>query len=566
MSTPKHRRTRALTVVILILLSFASATAEASISVEDGGMIDLFTQKEIYNGEGLDVPSDAFSLDEEVRIFAFVTYCGWAEEAILVAFQVIGPRNSVENITFARVAFTNETGITMISFRLPHSTETTFGEWTVIGNARVADQIVQDTLSFKVGWIVEITSIRTVNERYEYQERFPRNSYLGVEITLANIAMSSKIVTLTVNLYDSMNVVFDSVEVIDLAVSSNGTLVYQYYPLYIPNGAHFGDAIVYADAYTAPVNLGGVPYCPEAQASFTITSILHDVAVIDVTPHTASVYAGENVNVSVIIKNLGYFEESFNVTLFFYAHAIPCPIAISFIESLEPNVDRTLEFKWNTQNVPSGNYTLFAYAGEVVGEENLENNLFVDGSVEVISRVHDIAVLDVEPSSTAIIVGDSVDVCVVVKNLGDYEEFFEVTLFYDFIIIGGLVVKLEANAQESLVFHWETEGLQEGSYVLSAYASEVVGEENLENNLFVDGSVDILARARLPLVWLLWLLPFLILIIILVAVWLYYRRKRREEAKKEFYSGWTAWYSRKPISQRTMLARYDGREIREGLK
>ncbi|MCK4223334.1 hypothetical protein KAX01_03465, partial [Candidatus Bathyarchaeota archaeon] len=189
-----------------------------------------------------------------------------------------------------------------------------------------------------------------------------------------------------------------------------------------------------------------------------------------------------------------------------------------------------------------------AYAGEVVGEENLENNLFVDGSVEVISRVHDIAVLDVEPSSTAIIVGDSVDVYVVVKNLGDYEESFEVTLFYDFIIIGGLVVKLEANAQESLVFHWETEGLQEGSYVLSAYAGEVVGEENLENNLFVDGSVDILARARLPLVWFLWLLPFLILIIILVAVWLYYRRKRREEAKKEFYSGWAAWYSRKPIS------------------
>jgi len=548
MATPKHRRTRALTVVVLILLSFASATAEASLSVEDGGRIDLFTQKEIYNGEGLDVPSDAFSPDEEVRIFAFGTYCGSAEEDLLVAFQVIGPRNSVENITFARVAVTNATGIAMISFRLPHSNETTFGEWTVIGNARVADQIVHDTLSFKVGWIVEITSIRTMNERYEYQERFPQNSYLGVEITLATIAMNSKTVTLTVNLYDSMNVLFDSVEVIDLAVSSNGTLVYQYYPLYIPNGAHLGDATIYADAYTAPVNLGGVPYCPEAQASFTITDILHDVAVIDVTPHTASVYAGENVNVSVIIKNLGYFEESFNVTLFFYAHAIPCPIAISFIEGLEPNADRTLEFKWNTQNVPPGNYTLFAYAGEVVGEENLENNLFVDGSVEVISRVHDIAVLDVEPSSTAIIVGDSVDVCVVVKNLGDYEESFEVTLFYDFIIIGGLVVKLEANAQESLVFHWETEGLQEGSYVLSAYAGEVVGEENLENNLFVDGSVDILARARLPLVWFLWLLPFLILIIILVAVWLYYRRKRRAEAKKEFYSGWTAWYSRRPIS------------------
>ena len=548
MATPKHRRTKALTVVVLILLSATSVTAEASLSIEDGGRIDIFTQKEIYNGEGLDVSSDAFSPDEEVEISALVTYCGWAEEGLLVAFQMIGPKNSVENITFARAAFTNETGIAMISFRLPHSYETTLGKWMIIGNARVADQTVQDTLSFKVGWIVEITSIRTMNERYEYQERFHRNSHLGVEITLQNIAMSNKIVTLTVNLFDSMNIVFDSAEVIDLTISSNSTLAYQYYPLYIPEGAHLGEAIVYADAYTAPVSLGGVPHCPEAQTSFTITDIMHDIAVIDVTPHTASVYVGEGVNVSVIIKNLGYFEESFNVTLFFYAHAIPRLVATSFIESLEPNADRTLEFKWDTQKVSPGNYTLFAYASEVVGEENLENNLFVDGSVEIMGRVHDIAVLDVEPSSISVYVGDSVDVCVVVKNLGDYEESVEITLFYDSAIIGSLVASLEVGAEESLVFHWETEGLQEGSYVLSAYASEVVGEENLENNLFVDGSVNILARARFPLVWFLWLLPLLILIIVLVAVWLYYRRKRREETKKEFYSGWAAWYSRKPIS------------------
>jgi len=225
-------------VVVLILLSATSVPAEASLSIEDGGRIDIFTQKEIYNGEGLDVSSDAFSPDEEVEISALVTYCGWAEEGLLVAFQMIGPKNSVENITFARAAFTNETGIAMISFRLPHSNETTLGKWTIIGNARVADQTVQDTLSFKVGWIVEITSIRTMNERYEYQERFHRNSHLGVEITLQNIAMSNKIVTLTVNLFDSMNIVFDSAEVIDLTISSNSTLAYQYYPLYIPEGAH----------------------------------------------------------------------------------------------------------------------------------------------------------------------------------------------------------------------------------------------------------------------------------------------------------------------------------------
>ncbi len=548
MHTPQHRRLQALAIAGLILLSLALATVEASLSIEDGGAIDLFTQKELYNGEGSNLSSDAFSPDEEVKVFALVTYHDWPEEGLLVAFQIFGPKNSVGNITFARAAITNENGVALISFRLPHFNETAFGEWTIIGNARVADQTVQDTLSFKVGWVIEIISMKTVNGQYEYQESFPRGSQLGVELTLRNIALSSKNATLTINLYDSMSIVFDSMEIIDLIIPSNTTTAYRYYPMYIPESAHFGDATIYANAYTAPVSLGGIPYCPEAVVPFTITNIIHDVAVLDVKPHRTSVYAGENVTISVIVKNLGYFEESFNVTLFYYAHANPQTIDISLVENLETDMNRTLLYKWNTKNVSAGNYTLFAYADAVVGEENLENNLLVDGSVEVIGRAHDVAVLDVKPSSISVFTGDSVDVYVLVKNFGDYEESFGVTLFYDAVIIGRLVVDLESGSEDSIVFHWETGGLQEGSYILSAYASEVAAEENLGNNLFVDGSISVMARAELPLVWFLWLLPLLFLIIILVVVWLYYRRKRKEEAKKEFHSGWTAWFSRKPIS------------------
>ena len=68
MHTPQHRRLQALAIAGLILLSLALATVEASLSIEDGGAIDLFTQKELYNGEGLNLSSDAFSPDEEVKV------------------------------------------------------------------------------------------------------------------------------------------------------------------------------------------------------------------------------------------------------------------------------------------------------------------------------------------------------------------------------------------------------------------------------------------------------------------------------------------------------------------
>ena len=548
MRIPQHRRLQALVITGLILLSLALVTVETSLSIEDGGEIDLFTQKELYNGEGLNQSSDAFSLDEEVKVFALVTYYDWPEEGIFVAFQIFGPKNSVGNITFARAAITNETGVALISFRLPNFNETAFGEWTIIGNARVAGQTVQDTLSFKVGWGVEIISMKTVNGQDEYQGSFPRGSQLGVELTLRNIALSSKNATLTINLYDSMSVVFDAIEIIDLTIPSNTITVYRYYPMYIPESAHLGEATIYANAYTAPVSLGGIPYCPEAVVPFTITNFTHDVAVLDVKPQRSSVYVGENLTISVIVKNLGYFEESFNVTLFYYADSNPQTIDISLVENLEAKMNRTLLYRWNTKNVSAGNYTLCAYASEVDAEENLANNLLVDGSVEVIKRVHDVAVQDVNPSSTSVFTGDTVDIYVLVKNFGDYEESFNVTLFYDALTIGRLVVDLESGAEETVVFHWETGNVQEGSYILSAYASEVDAEENLENNLFVDGSISVMTRAELPLVSFLWLLPLLSLIIIPVVVWLYYRQKRREEAKKEFHSGWTAWYSRKPIS------------------
>ena len=289
--------------ITAILLSLAFANMKIAFSNYTGRKIDLFTQKEPYSGKGPNMPSDAFGLGEEVQIYALATYNEYPVQSLLVAFQILGPQNPVENISFCRVAFTDEMGVATISFRISHLNETTFGEWTVIGNTKIGDLTFTDTVSFKVGWIIEIVSLKTINENHTEQEEFTRGSYVGIELVLRNIAMTEKIATLTVTIYDCLGTFVNATELSDFAVQPNGTLVYTYFFLYVPKSAHVGRATVYACAYTTLPRSNGVPYCPEVSKYFLITSRKYFLKV-----KTEPAYV-------VTILGEGWYEENANVSL-----------------------------------------------------------------------------------------------------------------------------------------------------------------------------------------------------------------------------------------------------------
>jgi len=113
--------------------------------------------------------------------------------------------NIVEDITYYRTAFTNATGIATISFIIPYDNDTAFGVWTAIANADICGIIVHNSLSFKAGWIVEIVSIKTLNENNVEQEKFAITQNVIIELGLKTIAMTEKTATLTVTTYDSLN-------------------------------------------------------------------------------------------------------------------------------------------------------------------------------------------------------------------------------------------------------------------------------------------------------------------------------------------------------------------------
>jgi hypothetical protein len=276
-------RLRKLAVILgiaALLVGLTSTNMKIAFSEGAGGNIDLFTQKEPYSGKGSNIQSDAFGPGEEVQINALVTYNEQPLQNYLVAFEILGPANSAENITLHRVLSTDGAGIATTSVRISVLNETTFGEWTAIGNVKIADLTFQDTVKFKVGWIVEIISVRTINEDYLNQDSFMREGYVGIDVVLRNIAMTEKIATLTITIYDYLNVYVDSTELKDFTVPPNSIPIHTYFSLYIPKTANVGNATVYACAYTASVPSGGVAYCPEVLASFLIVPREYSLTII----------------------------------------------------------------------------------------------------------------------------------------------------------------------------------------------------------------------------------------------------------------------------------------------
>ena len=770
-------------VVILaittVFLSFTDVSIKRTFSDDISGEIDLFTQKERYNGKGPNTPSDAFGLGDIVILYAFVTYNAIPSQNSLVTFHVESP----DDASFDLAAETNASGIALVNFTVPKkcvNASDVFGEWFALAQVLLGGRVFQDTLTFNVNRIIKLISVRTIDENLTHRTSFGIGGEVGLEIALRSVSMCMKSTMLAIVIQDELNVPINHLEICDFEVPPNEKLVFLYCKLHIPKWAHVGTATIYVSALTAQINQSGVPYCPAISTDFSITlfepltlafhdvavinvtpsatsvesgqplyvtaavrnegtevdgfnvsvhlddvlagtlevaalspyfkatlnftldtslfdvgnytitvsipcltqeadvtdntfidgvieikpevpTIIHDIAIIDVDvsnnsiyigdlleiyvsivnkgtetetfnvnayydsllieriqvntlepaaqvtlvfiwktnsvpagfykiaasapvsddvniednfyvdgvvevrvkyppllvhdvavlsvlPNSTFVYVGGVVEVLVVVKNEGDFVESFNVTVFYDFEVV----GRQFVENLESGVERTLVFQWDTQGVLEGNYTLKASASFVSEEADFKDNFYVDGVVEVRVKyppllVHDVAVLSVLPNSTFVYVGGVVEVLVVVKNEGDFVESFNVTVFYDFEVVGRQFVEnLESGVERTLVFQWDTQGVLEGNYTLKALAHAVSGEQNLENNSCEDGIVTVVESPKRRYIpsWFYWLLLLMLLVIlmaILLIAW-YYRRKKRKRAEEAFNSGWTAWY------------------------
>jgi len=137
---------------------------------------------------------------------------------------------------------------------------------------------------------------------------------------------------------------------------------------------------------------------------------------------------------------------------------------------------------WNTI-VLNYEAVILGYANETRVREIIDSYL---------TPVHDVAILGVLPASSNVYIGDSVDINVTVKNEGTEAESFNVTLYYNSSVIETRFIEnLEPAKKDVLVFHWETQNVTEGYYIISALADVVQNETDIDDNWLDDGIVEV---------------------------------------------------------------------------
>ncbi len=547
-------KTVAFTIAIVAVLLVSAVSSLGHVSASgSGGIVDLFSQKFPNSGAGHNVPCDAFGLSETVHITALVTYNDYPVMSQLVAFGVYGPRNPVQNVSLTYTGITNDSGITEISFAVKYlsdSTESVFGTWTVIGNANITENIkVSDTLTFQVGWIVSIDSIRTINSDFAAQDKFVAGPNVGTELGLKNIAMLDKTATATVTILDSRGYYIGSAQMDNIVVPANQTIRYVDLFFDLPNNASLGTATIYANVYTASIVNGGVPYSPQVDGNFLV--IRHDVGIVLVQPSTNIIRQGDTLFIDVTARNHG--SESEDVVI--HAFANETMLGSQWIYGIPPLSMATVTFSWNTTGFAAGSYLISATVPPVNGEIDESDNFLSDGYVQVTTiqpqYAHDIAIASVTPSMTLANIGQTVQIVVIAKNLGNYSESFNITAFRDSKPVGIVFVpNLAAQSQTTLTFHWNTWNEMPGNYTIKAIADAVSGEEYLENNEKTDGKIQLIQATGGLLIpdWLGWpffaVLGILLLLILLI---LLFRRRRKDD--DEFTAGWTAWFYGHDVSQ-----------------
>jgi len=225
-------------------------------------IIDVYTQREPYSGKGFNQSSDAFAPQELVILYALVTYNDAPVADKLVSFAIIYP-NETEVI---RSNETNEYGIATIFFRLEAEA---MGTYRVIATVEVAGYTVADYLHFKVGWIVNIVEIETVDVNGFIKTQFRKGEILYLNIYLQNIAFTPKNVTLTITVYDEKSTPIGATG-FQMKVEPGWNELRTVLAILIPQWCYAGLGSVHVNAFTDWVVNNGTPYCPEKSTYLNI--------------------------------------------------------------------------------------------------------------------------------------------------------------------------------------------------------------------------------------------------------------------------------------------------------
>jgi hypothetical protein len=234
-----------------------------------GPAIDVYTER---GGTGIfvvatDGPypyhwSDAYGPQEEVIVYAKVTYNDEPVEYKPVIFEVVDPLGAGRDF---RTAFTGAGGIATTSFRIPwqgSGAESMFGNWSIVGVVSISEQIVSDIVKFKFGYILSIRGI-TVDPMSLH-----KGETMTIDVDIASISMTPHYTVLTITACDECGVPIGLAYALFTVDPEDGISAGQ--TITIPPWAYVGMGTIYVNLLTNWPQYSGVPYCPEETTPFIV--------------------------------------------------------------------------------------------------------------------------------------------------------------------------------------------------------------------------------------------------------------------------------------------------------
>jgi hypothetical protein len=231
-----------------------------------GRQLDVYTQYEDgFNGKGPYKPSDAFMPQDLVCLTAYLTYNLDPIQNKLVTFEIHSPTDV--HIIYLD-AITNSSGYATVCWRIPWPCpdwpeDEIFGIWNVSSTAYVANELVMDTLQFRVGWLIDLISVES------YGENFYKGDHPIWKITFKTISAQDRTATFTLLLQDELLVPIGKLAIEDYLVEGTPVIlgetiyIFNMTCITIPKWAYIGTATAHVNAYTEYPSLGGWAYCPE---------------------------------------------------------------------------------------------------------------------------------------------------------------------------------------------------------------------------------------------------------------------------------------------------------------
>lgn len=155
----------------------------------------------------------------------------------------------------------------------------------------------------------------------------------------------------------------------------------------------------------------------------------------------------------------------------------------------------------------------------------------------IIPPIHNLAIVSAVPSATEVYDGQIVNITVVTKNWGNALESFNVTVYYDaYIVETKTITDLTAGSEATLIFKWNTTGVEPHKYTIKAEASAVSDEISTADNVYNNYAVEVKKMVdaggdKAPYIILYILLYGLAstLIITIVATAIYVKRRKKKQ-------------------------------------